>query len=235
MKNNRRVQSFDKLGPLFLSLSYIFLVLFLGFVDYSTGTEFSFSIFYLLPISLASWYIGKRAGIFISIISSIMWFLADFIGGNIYSSTLILIWNSVMRLSLFLIISILLSNFKIKILKIHQKDLALQKNRTVIETFQRLTIIIAENITTQNAEIIKWVNEKKNKSIIVPDVLEKSSRVIGESLQILSEISFISPYIGEPEIDADTYLELLTKKLAKIKNDLLSNNDGNYTDTKKNL
>lgn len=201
---------------LFLSISII-LVFMLGFIDYITGVEFSFSIFYLLPISLVSWHIGKKAGIIISILSATMWFLADFIGEHIYSSTLFLIWNTFMRLGVFIIISLLISNFKINLLKIHQKELALQKQKTIVETFQKLALMIVDSITIQNSEIIKWVNEKKEKAKVVPEVLEKSSTIIGESLQILSEVSFVSPYVSNAEIDPDKYLEILKERLMKTK------------------
>jgi len=39
------------------------LVLLLGIVDYVTGAEWAFSLFYLLPIALAAWVAGRPAGI----------------------------------------------------------------------------------------------------------------------------------------------------------------------------
>ncbi len=128
-----------------------------------------------------------------------------------------------MRLSLFVIISSLLSNFKIKINKLHQEDLTQQKNNTIIGTFQKLTIIIVDNITDQNAKIIKWVNNKKNKKLVVPETIDKSSQVIGESLKILSEVSFVSPYLADSLTDADKYLDVLKKRLSQVRKDLSSN------------
>jgi hypothetical protein len=180
----------------------------------------TFSIFYLLPISFASWHIGKGEGIIIAILSSIIWFFADFFGGHIYSSTLFLIWNTVMRLSVFMIIALILSNYKNKILKLHKKELNLQKNKTIIETFQKLTMMIINNISSQNSEVIKWVNEKKHKDGNVPEVLDKSSKIIGESVQILAEVSFVSPYAAQPEIDADTFIDLLNNRLSNVKSNI---------------
>jgi hypothetical protein len=227
MKNRNYLQLFDHLSSSVLVICNLFIILLLGFFDYSMGIEYSFSIFYLLPIAFTSWYVGKRSGIFTAIISSIFWFLADIIGGHLHSSTIILIWNSVIRFSLFVSIGMLISSFKSETKKLYQKELSLQKNRTIIETFQRLTLMIVDNITIQNAEIIKWVNEKKHKKKIVPEVLEQSSRLIGESLQILSEVSFVSPYITDAVVDADMYLEVLTKRLLKIKNEHSSVNNEN--------
>lgn len=45
----------------------LLLSLLLGVADYITG-DFSLSLFYFLPIAFASWFIGKRAGFFISML-----------------------------------------------------------------------------------------------------------------------------------------------------------------------
>jgi len=37
----------------------LLLIVLLGFSDHLSGFELSFSVFYLIPISIAAWYIGK--------------------------------------------------------------------------------------------------------------------------------------------------------------------------------
>ena len=51
--------------------------LLIGVVDYFTGPEIAFSVFYLLPIMLAAWFAGKRSGILLAVFSSLIWLLAD--------------------------------------------------------------------------------------------------------------------------------------------------------------
>lgn len=53
------------------------LVLLLWFIDYATGPDFSFVVFYLLPVFLVTWFAGKTAGIFISLLSGTAWFAVD--------------------------------------------------------------------------------------------------------------------------------------------------------------
>ena len=195
MKNKSLLQFIEDINKTVLVLINILSVLLLGVVDYTTGMEYSFSIIYLVPISFSSWYIGRKTGFTIAILSALIWFFTDLISGHFYSSTINLVWNSLIRLVLFLIIANLIYYFKDQIIKNHHKELILQKEKVVIDTFQKLTRMMVNNITLQNAEIIKWVNSKKEKNEKTPDVLVKSSRVIGESLQILSEVSFVSPYI----------------------------------------
>lgn len=88
------------------------LVLFTGAVDYETGQELSFSIFYLLPISLVVWFANRNAGVFISIVSSATEFVANFAAGRTYSHPLIFIWNSAVLLGFFLLSVFILSALK---------------------------------------------------------------------------------------------------------------------------
>jgi hypothetical protein len=215
MKNKNFNQFIESINKVVLVLINTLSILLLGVVDYATGMQYSFSIIYLIPISFSSWYIGRKSGFILAILSALIWFMTDIIGGHFYSSTINLAWNSLIRLILFLIIANFIYYFKDEIIKSHHKELVLQKDKIVVDTFQKLTMMIVNNITVQNAEIIKWVNERKEEKENAPDVVVRSSRVIGESLQILSEVSFVSPYIADAEKDVDKYLELLEKKLSK--------------------
>jgi K+-sensing histidine kinase KdpD len=221
MKNKNFHQYIENMNKTVLILINIVSTLSLGAVDYATGMEYSFSIIYLIPISFSSWFIGKKFAVIMAILSGLSWFFTDLISGHYFSSTIILAWNSLIRLFLFIIIANLIYYFKDQIIKNHHKELILEKEKVVIDTLQKLTRMIVNNITLQNAEIIKWVNNKKKKNGSVPDVLVSSSRVIGESLQILSEVSFVSPYITSEEWNVDMYLKLLEKKLSKVHTDLL--------------
>ena len=88
-------------------------VVVLGFVDYVTGYEFGFFLFYFLPIVIAAWKVGPTSSYLISILSSIVWFLSD-ISSHPYSSVLFAFWNTIMLLLCFLIIAY--STFKIQFL-----------------------------------------------------------------------------------------------------------------------
>ena len=89
--------------PLLITLSLI-LVLLVGVADFVTGTELRVSIFYLLPISLAAWFINRRTGIFLSIVSSVVELGTDIITGYTYAHSIIVYWNSAVHFGFFLII-----------------------------------------------------------------------------------------------------------------------------------
>jgi len=84
----------------------------IGILDFLTGYELAFSLFYVIPIFLATWLIGRRHGIMASLGSAFVWLGADVASGHFYSHPLIPIWNTLIRLSFFVIIALLLSTSK---------------------------------------------------------------------------------------------------------------------------
>ncbi len=82
----------------------------LGVADWATGVEISFSIFYLIPVSVAAWFTGRAGGLFMSLLSATVWFANDsVIGDHAYSHPLIPVWNAFMRFGVFSIVTIILS------------------------------------------------------------------------------------------------------------------------------
>jgi signal transduction histidine kinase len=82
------------------------------FLDFITGNEISFSIFYLIPITFACWYISINTGILISLLSAVLWFTSDLLNHPIYSHYLIPFWNTIVRLVFFISVTYLLGLFK---------------------------------------------------------------------------------------------------------------------------
>lgn len=97
--------------PLLLTATVV-LVALLGTVDVLTGPEISLSVFYLLPICLATWRIGGWTGVLMSALSAVTWRLADALAGQTYSHPVIPYWNMLVRLSFFLVTTFLLSELK---------------------------------------------------------------------------------------------------------------------------
>lgn len=83
-----------------------------GVIDHLTGPEVAFSIFYLIPISLVTWFVGKWSGFSISIASAVTWLAADLSAGHTYSHYIIPYWNSTVRLGFFFIVTFSLSALK---------------------------------------------------------------------------------------------------------------------------
>ncbi len=98
-----------------VTLGSLLLVVLLGLVDYVTGSELGFSIFYLVPISLATLAAGRTLGLSVSCVSAAVWLVADLTGGAVYSHWLIPFWNASVRLGYFTLHSFLLASLLGKI------------------------------------------------------------------------------------------------------------------------
>ena len=97
--------------PLLVFLGMI-LICIIGVADYLSGSEFAFSVFYVLPIAMITWGTNRRWGLVSSLISAFVWLAAESVTGQTYSSPLVPIWNSFIRLAFFAIITVLLSSLK---------------------------------------------------------------------------------------------------------------------------
>ncbi len=112
----------DEIRASVLVLVGMAMLLSITWVDYVTGTELSFSIFYFLPISIITWRLGGWAGFVFSLLSSAAWYLADTLPGDIYSHPAIPVWNALVRLGFFLLAVVVLSRFRNALIR--EKDLA---------------------------------------------------------------------------------------------------------------
>lgn len=87
------------------------LIVAVGVIDFLTGYEIAFSLFYLIPISLVTWFAGKRLGIAASIASAVAWYIADVASGHPVTP-FVHYWNTGIRLSFFVIVMALLLALK---------------------------------------------------------------------------------------------------------------------------
>ncbi|MGA3169960.1 MAG: sensor histidine kinase [Chthoniobacteraceae bacterium] len=88
------------------------IVMAVGFVDYATGYEISFAVFYLLAISVALWYVGPGFALFVSALSIVSWLVGDWAAGARYHSPLVPAWNATITMMFYLIVVVLLSKIK---------------------------------------------------------------------------------------------------------------------------
>lgn len=99
--------------PRFSMLALGFLLVGLtGTLDYLTGFEFSFLLFYLLPVTLVTWWTDRRSGILIAVASGMAWFMADLLSSLHYAHPVAIYWNAAMILCFYLIVTLILSALK---------------------------------------------------------------------------------------------------------------------------
>ena len=112
----------NRLPQPFCILICIALLILIGFLDHITGEEISFSVFYLVPVSIVTWRTREVIGVLFCILSAIVWFYADIMSGHVYSHNIIPYWNAFVRLCFFVIVSVLFTKFKTSLM--HEKELS---------------------------------------------------------------------------------------------------------------
>ncbi|TME61994.1 MAG: HAMP domain-containing histidine kinase [Chloroflexi bacterium] len=80
-------------------------------VDVSTGPEYGFAIFYLIPIGLASWWLGRYPAMIIALLSTVAWIFAE--AANRVSVPLsAVLWNGLTRAAIFIMLGLLIDQVR---------------------------------------------------------------------------------------------------------------------------
>jgi signal transduction histidine kinase len=99
-----RFKRWDKHSRMFqvaLSLAIVALV---GILDFRTGFELNFFAFYLVPVFLAVWFVGRGFGILVSALCVVVSITGDLIAGARYSSSLVPVWNTVIAFTFYFVV-----------------------------------------------------------------------------------------------------------------------------------
>ncbi|MBN2790154.1 MAG: hypothetical protein JXR69_08185 [Candidatus Delongbacteria bacterium] len=123
--------------------SAIIALILIGILDYATGPQFGFFVFYYLPILFAGWYMGRNYAILFSLLATLIWFYADSIAAQSYYSEFFRYWNSFIRLLSFSLVGILFSNFRINFDKEKEMNLKLTKALNEVKQLSGLMHICA--------------------------------------------------------------------------------------------
>jgi signal transduction histidine kinase len=92
---------FDGKSPaVVFSLATAFVIM-LGVLDYFSGSRLSLSLFYLMPVGLVAWNVGRRGGFLFAVVATIVGTVTDVLSGD-QLGELIPIWNAGMRLAVYL-------------------------------------------------------------------------------------------------------------------------------------
>lgn len=101
--------SLESLPKGWLSMASVGGVLILGIIDYITGFELSMSFFYLIPVTVIAWTIGRSAGLWFSVLSAATWLTSNMLAGLEYSQLSIAVWNTLIRFGFFSTVTIILT------------------------------------------------------------------------------------------------------------------------------
>jgi serine phosphatase RsbU (regulator of sigma subunit) len=114
----------------------LLLVVLLWFLDYATGPELSLFIFYVVPVVLVVWFVGRQAALALSVIAAAAWFLADFLEGRVYAHPAIPLWNVAEKLIFFVLVVQVISTLKA----------ALEREKLVRQEFLERELVLAKQV-----------------------------------------------------------------------------------------
>lgn len=99
--------------PAWLMVWSVVTVLLVGVIDWVTGPQISFAVFYLIPVTFAAWFIGRKQGMAVAGLSALVWLLAE---AAYFEPTArafaICLWNACARLGIFIFVVLMLSNLR---------------------------------------------------------------------------------------------------------------------------
>jgi hypothetical protein len=128
---------------LWLIITYVG-VLVLGLVDWLTGYELNFFVFYFLPVSVGAWFLGLGASVSLALFCALVWFGADVLSGHVYSSSVYAVWNTAIRLVSFLAIGWSVSRMRQALDREHDTSENLRRALSEIKVLEAFLPICAQ-------------------------------------------------------------------------------------------
>jgi diguanylate cyclase (GGDEF)-like protein len=108
----RLLTALEAISKGWLNVIILGVVLLLGAVDYFTGVELSISFFYLIPVAMAAWVLGKYTGLTYSVLSATVWLVSNLLSGQAFSNMFVGVWNTLIRFGFYGVVTILLAELR---------------------------------------------------------------------------------------------------------------------------
>src|SRR6476660_651630 len=197
------LQTLEKQSRAALIVVGLAVLVVIGIVDYLTGFEILFAVFYLLEVGLATWFVGRGFGSVMSVLSVVVWIGGDMAAGAHYSRPFVPIWNAMILLVLYFIVVWLLHSLR----KLHDELETKVRERTLALTQE--------------------MNERSRLEKEILEISEREQRRIGHDLhdslcQHLTATALAGQVLGQklqarslPEAeDANKIVELVENGIA---------------------
>jgi diguanylate cyclase (GGDEF)-like protein len=91
----------------------------LGCLDFFHGDSISMAFFYLLPVSFVTWFVGKKSGMLLALLSSSTWLLANYQPALNLTSFPRHCWNGFSTFGFFIVVVLLLAKLKFSLEHAH--------------------------------------------------------------------------------------------------------------------
>src|SRR5580658_7511238 len=112
MTKTEEFKQFDSQATVVWVLFSVVIVAIVGVFDFLSGFELNFFAFYLIPVIMAVWFVGRPFGIFISALCVAVSIVGDVVAGARYSSSLVPVWNITISLAFYLVVVWILAKLR---------------------------------------------------------------------------------------------------------------------------
>ena len=112
MTSRRNLPGGKELRPLHAVAGAIAMVLVIGIIDYFTGAQVSIAPLYLVPIAVATWYVGLRTGLMFCGLGAVVRLQDLWLATHHFSHPLIPYWNGIVELGFFVVVTLILSRLR---------------------------------------------------------------------------------------------------------------------------
>jgi K+-sensing histidine kinase KdpD len=116
----------------------------LSYIDYLTGYQFLFFVFYFAPVALCGWYLGRLAVVCMAILSGVSWCFVDILSHHHYPFEVFRYFNSFICFLAFAIIGLLLHGLR------HSLSEQLRVRRQLEQALADLTRATEETLKLQH-------------------------------------------------------------------------------------
>ena len=110
----------------------------LGWLDYITGYEMSFFVFYSVPVGVAAWWAGRWPAIGVALGATVTWLLADYFCGAKYTAPFFYYWNSTIHFLAFIINAVTIAKIKSDLDQRHLLAAELESTRETLRAMSAL-------------------------------------------------------------------------------------------------
>ena len=107
-------KAFARQSPRWIAVEMAALLLLIGELDLITSYQFRLLPFYAVPIFAVAWFCGKRPGLLTALASGVIWWCANWFGGDPDLRTWIAIWETGRHFGFFLVVALAASALRTK-------------------------------------------------------------------------------------------------------------------------
>jgi len=130
-------------SPRITLIALIIIIAILGLVDYLTGYELGFFMFYFIPIAIGALTLRTRYAYLLSVLSAIAWGLSDWYASHPYSHLMYYVWNIAGHFISFFIIAYAISQIHSLLIEERKISKDLQEALDQVKTLSGLLPICA--------------------------------------------------------------------------------------------